>query len=592
MRHIIVYSEINANNIELQIGQSEYSYYFVLKEFLPVLEQIGNVHHVDHFDQVDPLYRLIKHNNPAESAVFLSFSPPHKTAINLECPTICVFAWEFPSIPVIGWSNDDRNDWRVVFSAHGRAITLAKIAADAVKKEMGDDYPILVLPTPVWNKMQHARDGFIQKLDGKINRPLLKFKNILIDTKDMSLNPDMIVGDAKINAEVDENLFDLPHLPSPDTILQSKLFLTRNGKRTSEYSIEVAKNEEGYLIYGPYIAWNAGKYVVNIYAHLISPQNQPIIVDACCERGTIVLARQEISSWQEAYDTMSEVDKELYLFCQMPIELKEDYEDLEIRVWIPKNTVGSIYAVEIKSNNVEDVKNLQNSVVSSQINHKPYSAYMDIKGVLYTSVFNPKDSRKNVEDMLTAFCYTFKDNDNVTLLLKVAQKDIQSYYRNLILILSRLSPFKCRVICVGDFLDELQYTQLVIASDFYFNTSLNEGLCIPLVEFLCGGVPAVAPYHTSMQDYLSDEYAFTINSTLETAAWAHDPEWRRTTKRHRLIWTSICDALASSYNVIINNPTKYHEMSKKALSQLSVYANETRARIELERLIDSANTQK
>ena len=170
---------------------------------------------------------------------------------------------------------------------------------------------------------------------------------------------------------------------------------------------------------------------------------------------------------------------------------------------------------------------------------------MDIKGVLYTSVFNPKDSRKNVEDMLTAFCYTFKDNDNVTLLLKVAQKDIQSYYRNLILILSRLSPFKCRVICVGDFLDDLQYTQLVVASDFYFNTSLNEGLCIPLVEFLCGGVPAVAPYHTSMQDYLSDEYAFTINSTLETAAWAHDPEWRRTTKRHRLIWTSICDALAS-----------------------------------------------
>ena len=32
----------------------------------------------------------------------------------------------------------------------------------------------------------------------------------------------------------------------------------------------------------------------------------------------------------------------------MPIELKEDYEDLEIR-FDSKNTVGSIYAVEIKS---------------------------------------------------------------------------------------------------------------------------------------------------------------------------------------------------------------------------------------------------
>ena len=72
--------------------------------------------------------------------------------------------------------------------------------------------------------------------------------------------------------------------------------------------------------------------------------------------------------------------------------------------------------------------------------------------------------------------------------------------------LSRLSPFKCRVICVGDFLDDLQYTRLVIASDFYFNTSLNEGLCIPLVEFLCSGVPAVARDHCNAR-YLNDEYA-------------------------------------------------------------------------------------
>lgn len=37
----LVYSEVNAETIASSLGQSEYSYYFVLKEFLPVLRQLG-----------------------------------------------------------------------------------------------------------------------------------------------------------------------------------------------------------------------------------------------------------------------------------------------------------------------------------------------------------------------------------------------------------------------------------------------------------------------------------------------------------------------------------------------------------------------
>ena len=40
---IIVYSETNDETLKENLGKPEYSYYFVLNEFLPVLRQLGTV---------------------------------------------------------------------------------------------------------------------------------------------------------------------------------------------------------------------------------------------------------------------------------------------------------------------------------------------------------------------------------------------------------------------------------------------------------------------------------------------------------------------------------------------------------------------
>src|SRR5471030_77618 len=99
---IIIYSDTNAGSIEKNLGLPEYSYYFVLKEFKPILERMGIVVPVtDPAREVDAIYRNAQAHG--ESCVFLSFSPPHKTAIGLECPTIPVFAWEFNTIPQEMW---------------------------------------------------------------------------------------------------------------------------------------------------------------------------------------------------------------------------------------------------------------------------------------------------------------------------------------------------------------------------------------------------------------------------------------------------------------------------------------------------------
>ena len=40
---IIVYSAVNATSIEDFLGESEYSYYYVLREFMEVLKKFGIV---------------------------------------------------------------------------------------------------------------------------------------------------------------------------------------------------------------------------------------------------------------------------------------------------------------------------------------------------------------------------------------------------------------------------------------------------------------------------------------------------------------------------------------------------------------------
>lgn len=119
---IIIHSETNQHTIAQNLGRSEYSYYFVLKEYRPVLERLGRVVEVlDPQAEVDALYRECL--SRGEPCVFLSFSPPHRTPVHLACPTLPVFAWEFSTIPNEPFAGEPRNDWRTVLAACGAAIT-------------------------------------------------------------------------------------------------------------------------------------------------------------------------------------------------------------------------------------------------------------------------------------------------------------------------------------------------------------------------------------------------------------------------------------------------------------------------------------
>src|SRR3954465_12203006 len=149
---IIVYSETTTALIERNLGKSEYSYYFVLKAFLPILERIGRVITVsDPAVEVDAIHR--RAIEEGEEGIFPSFSPPHRTQLDLSCPTIPVIAWEYDTIPTETWSGEPHQDWRFALNKFGRAITLSSFSANAVRSAMGPDFPVASIPAPVFDRL-------------------------------------------------------------------------------------------------------------------------------------------------------------------------------------------------------------------------------------------------------------------------------------------------------------------------------------------------------------------------------------------------------------------------------------------------------
>jgi glycosyltransferase involved in cell wall biosynthesis len=204
-----------------------------------------------------------------------------------------------------------------------------------------------------------------------------------------------------------------------------------------------------------------------------------------------------------------------------------------------------------------------------------------LKGVVYTSVFAPQDGRKNWQDLLNGFLWAFRDNPDATLVLKVPVQGGVRAYPILHSLLTQFSPFKCRVIFFAGFLDDEQYRALVRGSTYYVNSSHGEGLCLPLMEFLSAGRPAVAPDHTAMADYIASDIAFVLKASLEHNVWPFDPRDLFTTMRYRLDWESLVTAYEQSYALAAEDAAGYAAMGKAAQAAMRGFCTEAMVREKL-----------
>jgi glycosyltransferase involved in cell wall biosynthesis len=434
---ILVSSKISQADIHASLGKPEYSYFFLMKDFLPALEQLGTVIQVQSRDQIESLYA--SYSAQGEAVIFISVSPPHQTPLDLKCPTVTLFAWEFDSLPSVAWDDNPQNDWRYVFAHTSGAIATSREVAGLVAQSMGEYFPVIALPAPVWARFADVCPQSGWEVD--LRPRSFEFAGQVIDSRNLKLDPESVA-----------------HRP-----------------------VSEAKRISQALLRG----W-----------------------------------------WHE--------------------------------VRLPKKESVSPQTAE-KAETLSSIK---------------------LEGIVYVSVLNPEDGRKNWADLISAFCLTFRDEEDATLLLKMTHYDIDYYRTSLLTLLARLPRFRCRVLVLHGFLDDAQYLQLIQASTYYVNASSGEGLCLPLMEFLCCGKPAIAPSHTAMADYIDENFAFIVNTCLEPSCWSHDPAGMARTHSHRLNWESLAQAYRASY-AVTRSELDYMRLSRCARQQLESFCSLARVSNEL-----------
>ena len=114
------------------------------------------------------------------------------------------------------------------------------------------------------------------------------------------------------------------------------------------------------------------------------------------------------------------------------------------------------------------------------------------------------------------------------------------------------------------------------------HASSSEGQCLPLLEFMAEGVPAIAPDHTAMETYISAENSFIVSSSLEPQAWLIDPRSAYRTTTQRISWDSLRRCFLDSAGVLENDPQRYREMSAAAASVVADQYSSRRISRELE----------
>ncbi len=207
---------------------------------------------------------------------------------------------------------------------------------------------------------------------------------------------------------------------------------------------------------------------------------------------------------------------------------------------------------------------------------------LELAGVTYSSVFCPLDGRKNWFDMVCAFCLALRDAPDATLVLKLTHHDCGHLILAMLENLAKLQPFMCRVVIIDGYLPDASYMRLAALSSYTVNSSHGEGQCLPLMEYMSAGKPAIAPPHTAMADYITAENAFIVGSQLEPTIWPHDPRQAMRTRRHRIDFETLLAAYTESYAVAKHDPARYARMAAAAHHDLRAHCSRDKIRAGLQ----------
>ena len=165
------------------------------------------------------------------------------------------------------------------------------------------------------------------------------------------------------------------------------------------------------------------------------------------------------------------------------------------------------------------------------------------------------------------------------------------FFEDIFTFFTELYPFRCRLIFIHGFLSDREFSQLIEHSHFIVNASTGEGQCLPLMEFMSAGVPAIAPCHTAMLDYVNPSNAFIVSSSAEPTCWPQDPRYVYRAQCQRINWQSLRDAFTESEEIFRGSRENYLKMSAASIASLENYCSTERSREKFGRFLSRLSMQ-
>jgi len=433
-------------------------------------------------------------------------------------------------------------DWVAALALAGRAICLSNHTRTVVQASLGSAYDVSAIPVPIL-------DNGLVGVKAPLDVTTLTLEGTLIDSHQYDFSHDSILPCSAMKT--------FPLLPLQEKYLKLDL---------SKDAVDQA------LLCGFYEAETWGAWTSHATAWLLLPHTVlgQVKVRLKCMAYAANIGRVITVSLGDSHQ-------------EMIIAEGTQIIELEFSVTSAANTLtfSNLDAVSVAG--APDPRSMALGLISVSMEVEAEALCgsepllqrsVTLSGRVYTSVLNPKCGRKNWLDIITGFCWAFRDDADVTLFLKVSARELSDYFNKYHQLLSRLQPFKCRIVLFDGYLSAQDYKKLVSATDIYVNASKAEGLCLPLMEFMSYGVPAIAPKHTAMSDYITDECAFVVDTSLELTVWPHDENELYSCTRHRIDWNSLFDQYTESMSVMRSNGRRYEEMSKAAKEQVYQVASD------------------
>ncbi len=178
-----------------------------------------------------------------------------------------------------------------------------------------------------------------------------------------------------------------------------------------------------------------------------------------------------------------------------------------------------------------------------------FATKIELTGIVYTAIVNPKRQHKNWKSLILEFCTAFEKVRDATLIVKMVGPIEYKTQKAALRLLRNLSVH-CRVIVIFCHLFEDQYKALIQSSTFIVKASDSKGGGSSLLQFMSAGKPAIS----SAQ---GDEWPLNRNN----AFLANSP-----TSTLRQLFTE-------SYDLAKNSPDQYHLMAQNATNTLRSYCS-------------------